>query len=81
MEEAVRGGSLLNVDSLFDARRVVEVAGKVGVSARLLLRVNPAIDVHTHPYLSTALADSKFGVEESQIQEVCATRTAIQRDF
>lgn len=81
MEEAIRGGSLLNVDSLFDARRVVEVAGKLGV-ARLLLRLNPAIDAHTHPYLSTALANSKFGVQESQVKEVCTTQTGIQQgDF
>ncbi|XP_063879575.1 uncharacterized protein LOC135110883 isoform X1 [Scylla paramamosain] len=70
VEEAVRSGSLLNVDSMFDARRVVEVATEVGVQAKLLLRLNPAIDALTHPYLSTALADCKFGVEESQVKEV-----------
>ncbi|XP_063879578.1 uncharacterized protein LOC135110883 isoform X3 [Scylla paramamosain] len=70
VEEAVRSGSLLNVDSMFDARRVVEVATEVGVQAKLLLRLNPAIDALTHPYLSTALADCKFGVEESQVKEI-----------
>lgn len=70
MEDAIRGGSLLNVDSVFDAHELVAAAAKVGKPARLLLRLNPAADAHTHPYLSTALADSKFGVEESQVQQV-----------
>ncbi|XP_045109022.1 probable diaminopimelate decarboxylase, chloroplastic isoform X2 [Portunus trituberculatus] len=70
VEEAVRGGSLLNVDSIFDACRVVEVATDVGLQAKLLLRLNPAIDALTHPYLSTAMADCKFGIEESQVKQV-----------
>lgn len=70
VEDAIRGGSLLNVDSLFDAHQIVHAASAVGKPARVLLRLNPAADAHTHPYLSTALADSKFGVEESQVRQV-----------
>ena len=36
----------------------------------VLIRVNPALDAKVHPYNSTALSDSKFGVEQSQIDKV-----------
>ncbi|XP_071548397.1 uncharacterized protein [Panulirus ornatus] len=70
VELAVRRGVLLNVDSGFDARQVVEVAGEVGIRPRVLVRLNPAINPQTHPYLATALADSKFGVDSDQLEQV-----------
>ncbi|XP_042223042.1 diaminopimelate decarboxylase 1, chloroplastic-like isoform X3 [Homarus americanus] len=70
VELGVRRGVLLNVDSVFDARQLVNVARELGVRARALVRLNPALDAHTHPYLATALADSKFGVEVDQVEEV-----------
>lgn len=63
-------GVLLNVDSMFDARQLVAVSQEMGVRARALVRLNPALDAHTHPFLATALADSKFGVEAQQVPEV-----------
>ncbi|KAG7168482.1 Diaminopimelate decarboxylase 1-like [Homarus americanus] len=48
---------------------LVNVARELGVRARALVRLNPALDAHTHPYLATALADSKFGVEVDQIRD------------
>ncbi|KAK4319804.1 hypothetical protein Pmani_009291 [Petrolisthes manimaculis] len=75
VELAVKKGSLLNVDSLFDAHQIIQVARTHVVveekkKARVLLRLNPAIDAHTHPYLATALTHSKFGVEKSQVEQV-----------
>ncbi|XP_042223041.1 diaminopimelate decarboxylase 1, chloroplastic-like isoform X2 [Homarus americanus] len=70
VELGVRRGVLLNVDSVFDARQLVNVARELGVRARALVRLNPALDAHTHPYLATALADSKFGVEVDQVEEI-----------
>ena len=29
---------------------------------RILLRINPGIEAHTHEYITTARKDSKFGV-------------------
>jgi diaminopimelate decarboxylase len=31
------------------------------------LRINPDIDPKVHPYVSTGLADSKFGIENDKI--------------
>lgn len=43
--------------------RVEMIAQKLGVVARISIRVNPNIDPKTHPYISTGLHENKFGVD------------------
>ena len=38
------------------------VAGSLGKTAPISLRVNPDVDARTHPYISTGLKENKFGV-------------------
>ncbi|HUF15664.1 MAG TPA: diaminopimelate decarboxylase [Acidimicrobiia bacterium] len=38
------------------------VLGRSGTRARVMLRVNPGIEAHTHEFLQTGATDSKFGV-------------------
>jgi diaminopimelate decarboxylase len=40
-----------------------EIAGSMGKTARVAIRVNPDVDAETHPYISTGLAENKFGVD------------------
>ncbi|MGA7720618.1 MAG: diaminopimelate decarboxylase [Ignavibacteriaceae bacterium] len=40
-----------------------EIAGSMNKTARVALRVNPDVDAETHPYISTGLAENKFGVD------------------
>ncbi|XP_042866937.1 diaminopimelate decarboxylase 1, chloroplastic-like [Penaeus japonicus] len=70
VELAIRHRVLLNIDSEFDARLIMGVAKETGVMARCLVRLNPDLEAHTHPYMATALADSKFGVEVQQLEKV-----------
>lgn len=51
-----------NVESEAELIRLNDVAGKVGKVARISFRVNPNVDAKTHPYISTGLKQSKFGV-------------------
>lgn len=53
---------MFNVESPLELQKINEVAGKLGVKARIALRVNPDIDPKTHPYISTGLKKSKFGI-------------------
>jgi diaminopimelate decarboxylase len=39
-----------------------QVAGELGQTAAISLRVNPNVDAKTHPYISTGLKDNKFGI-------------------
>ena len=52
-----------NVESQAELERLNQVAGEMGCKAPISLRVNPDVDPKTHPYISTGLKESKFGVE------------------
>jgi len=53
---------MFNVESSDELKAIDTVAGKLKVKAPIALRVNPDIDPKTHPYISTGLKKSKFGI-------------------
>jgi diaminopimelate decarboxylase len=64
IREALDAGILMfNVESSQELLAIDEVAKEAGVKAPVALRVNPDIDPKTHPYISTGLKKSKFGVQ------------------
>ncbi|MBI3598494.1 MAG: diaminopimelate decarboxylase [Nitrospirae bacterium] len=67
MREALRAGILLfNVESKQELIVLNEVAKSLRVKAPVAMRVNPEVNPKTHPYLSTGLKKSKFGIEHAQ---------------
>ena len=60
---ALEAGVLcLNLESEAELQRVGQVAARLGKRAPVAFRVNPDVDAKTHPYISTGLRESKFGV-------------------
>ena len=59
-----------NVESEAELLRINQVAGEMDKIAPISLRVNPDVDAHTHPYISTGLKENKFGVSVEQAREV-----------
>ena len=59
-----------NVESEAELLRINQIAGEMGKIAPISLRVNPDVDAHTHPYISTGLKENKFGVSVEQAREV-----------
>lgn len=59
-----------NIESISELHRINAVAGKLGKIAPISLRVNPDVDAHTHPYISTGLKENKFGVSVTQARKV-----------
>ncbi len=59
-----------NVESEAELLRINQVASEMGKIAPISLRVNPDVDAHTHPYISTGLKENKFGVSVEQAREV-----------
>ena len=53
---------LFNVESPAELQAINDVARGKGLRARVALRVNPDIDPQTHPYITTGLKKSKFGI-------------------
>jgi len=64
IEYALKTGILMfNVESSQELQVIDEVAGRIGKKASVAIRVNPDIDPKTHPYISTGLKQSKFGID------------------
>ena len=53
---------MFNVESSGELHQIDQVAAGMGLRARVALRINPDIDPNTHPYISTGLKKSKFGI-------------------
>ena len=63
MKQALLAGvGCFNVESEAELEVLSEIALSVGKTANISLRVNPNVDPQTHPYISTGLKGSKFGV-------------------
>ena len=59
-----------NVESIAELYHINQIAGEMGKIAPISLRVNPDVDAHTHPYISTGLKENKFGVSVDEACEV-----------
>lgn len=60
---------MFNVESPAELHAINQVAVEVGRKARIALRINPDIDPKTHPYISTGLKKSKFGIAAERAVE------------
>ena len=59
----------MNLESEAELARNAALAARLGKRAPVALRVNPDIDARTHPYISTGLAHSKFGVPQKTLTD------------
>jgi diaminopimelate decarboxylase len=53
---------MFNIESSDEMIAINRIAGSLNSKAPIALRVNPDIDPETHPYISTGLKESKFGI-------------------
>jgi diaminopimelate decarboxylase len=53
---------MFNIESSAEMHAINDVAASIGKIAPVALRINPDIDPKTHPYISTGLKKSKFGI-------------------
>eukprot|EP01023_Acetabularia_acetabulum_P040561 TRINITY_DN3931_c0_g1_i4.p1 TRINITY_DN3931_c0_g1~~TRINITY_DN3931_c0_g1_i4.p1 ORF type:complete len:523 (-),score=78.47 TRINITY_DN3931_c0_g1_i4:93-1559(-) len=68
LELAVQKSVLVNVDSEFDLQNIAAAANKVNKKVQVILRINPDVDPQVHPYVSTGMASSKFGIRNSHLE-------------
>jgi len=59
-----------NCESIQELEVINEIAGSMGKTANVALRLNPGIDAHTNKCINTGLADSKFGIDFNKMEEV-----------
>ena len=60
----------INVESLEELKRIGEIARALrALKAPVALRVNPNINIQTHPYIATGLKENKFGISTEMLSE------------
>lgn len=59
----------ISVDNFFEIKLLDEIAKKKNKVQKILLRITPGIECHTHEYIQTGHLDSKFGFDLTQIDE------------
>ena len=68
MRHALNAGiGCFNVESEAELEVLSEVALALGLQAPVSIRVNPNVDPKTHPYISTGLKGSKFGIAHERV--------------
>jgi len=55
---------MFNIESLEELELIDKRAGLLKRKAPIAIRVNPDVDPKTHPYISTGLEKSKFGIDK-----------------
>ena len=66
-----------NVESASELASLAAEAQAMGVVAPVALRVNPDIDAKTHPYISTGLANNKFGIAHQEAHALYLSAQAL----
>ena len=69
---------MFNVESPAELHAINDVASSIGKKARVALRINPDIDPKTHPYISTGLKKSKFGIAADRAVEGFALASSLR---
>lgn len=78
IEAALRAGvRSFNVESVAELRHLSATATQLGLTAPVSLRVNPDVDAHTHPYISTGLKENKFGIAIEEAEEAYRLAAAL----
>jgi len=73
---AVQKNVRVSLDSVDEMMQLNEVARAMGTTVECSFRVNPAMEVPTHPKIATGLATSKFGIHAGEI--IDAYRAAVE---
>lgn len=77
--EALKAGILMfNVESRQELHTINKVAQELDLKAPISIRVNPDIDPKTHPYISTGLKTSKFGIDIEEVEAVFAQAAQLE---
>ena len=59
----------ISVDNFYELELLNEIAHEKGKIQKILLRVTPGIECHTHEYIQTGQLDSKFGFDLNMVDE------------
>lgn len=70
VEMAVENGVTFILDNLLELSFIEAATKKLSKKAKVMIRVTPGIECHTHEYIKTGKIDSKFGFNLEDVEAV-----------
>jgi diaminopimelate decarboxylase len=70
LEYAIAAGCVVVVDNWLELKTVSQLANQSNQNPRIMLRITPGIECHTHEYIQTGHLDSKFGFDPTEVPAV-----------
>ena len=62
LREAMEAGvGRIVLDTRLELERISRIAGELGITQKVLMRITPGVEADTHEYIKTGCEDSKFG--------------------
>ena len=68
------------VDNPTELRRLSAIAGEMGKTAPVYLRITPGVEAHTHSFIRTGQIDSKFGFTLESGEALQGAEEAVRLD-
>ena len=67
-------------DNIYELETIDRIAGEKGIKAKVLFRIKPGIDAHTHDFIKTGQIDCKFGfaLENGEAYEAVKKITTLE---
>ncbi|WP_416670212.1 diaminopimelate decarboxylase [Egbenema bharatensis] len=72
LQFAVESGCTIVVDNWYELETLTQITANLPAPVRIMLRLTPGIECHTHEYIRTGHLDSKFGFDPDQLEQVFA---------
>ena len=69
-ESLAKGIFCFNVESAPELEAIDQIARRMGKVANVALRLNPDVEAHTHKYITTGVAETKFGIDRRTVREL-----------
>lgn len=67
---AMTHGIRIVIDNQTEVERIIDLCNTESLHAKVLVRLKPEIEAHTHEYIKTGQIDSKFGISKEDLLEV-----------
>ncbi len=68
----------LNVESYEELKTIDRVAGRLGKTASVSLRINPDVSAGTHAFITTGLSHTKFGIDFATARGILLRRHTLR---
>ena len=79
IESALKAGIFcFNCESIPEIEVIDNLAARQNKIAQIALRINPNVDAHTHKYITTAVEESKFGINTGELDAVVAKLSGLK---